>query len=577
MLIGVVALVGGGYYFFGRGDDAPEVEYRYAKVEKGELVQSITATGQLVALTQVDVKSKAGGKVMKLAVEEGSRVKMGDLIATIDPTDTQAVYDQAQADFDASTARAEQASINANLQAATADTTVRDAELALEQAKIRLKRAQIQAKAQPTLSGSSLDSAKAALQSAQEDLRKLELVTVPQTRREVQSTRDRAQVELKNAESNARRQRELFQQGYASRNDVEQSENQVASAQSAFAVATQRASTLDKQLDADLKSARNRVEQAQAGLKSATTNLNQVDLSDVSLQEAQKAVAQAEVDLRQARDQRGQVRARQMDVRSAQATTVRSRVSLNNAKVQLDSTTVTAPRDGIVTLKYLEEGTIIPPATSAFSQGTSLVQLADTSRMFVECAVDEADISQVKLGQKVRIIVEAFPGQPIDGLVQRVNPAAKTENNITAIKVRVEVKASEKARLMPGMNATCEFLTLDKKNVLVVPSQAVKRDGGKTTVRVKKGAGIESREVKLGPSGNEGFEVLEGLKAGEEVVVAEINLKQLRETQQKMLEAQQGGGFSAGTQPGRGMGGGTRPSGGGSSGGGMSGGGGARR
>ena len=266
-----------------------------------------------------------------------------------------------------------------------------------------------------------------------------------------------------------------------------------------------------------------------------------------------------------------------MDVRSAQATTVRSRVSLNNAKVQLDSTTVTAPRDGIVTLKYLEEGTIIPPATSAFSQGTSLVQLADTSRMFVECAVDEADISQVKLGQKVRIIVEAFPGQPIDGLVQRVNPAAKTENNITAIKVRVEVKASEKARLMPGMNATCEFLTLDKKNVLVVPSQAVKRDGGKTTVRVKKGAGIESREVKLGPSGNEGFEVLEGLKAGEEVVVAEINLKQLRETQQKMLEAQQGGGFSAGTQPGRGMGGGTRPSGGGSSGGGMSGGGGARR
>jgi len=565
ILAAVAAVIFGGYYFLGRGDNGPDVDYRYAKIQKGELVRSISATGQLVALTSVDVKSKAGGKVLKLVVQEGTKVKEGDLIATIDPTDTQAVYDQAAADMTSSQARADQASINAQLQAEQAETSVRDAEIALDQARIRLKRAEVQDKGQPALSNSSLNSAQAALKSAQEDLRKLEQVTVPQTRRDVASTLSRSQIELKNAKADAQRQRELYNQGYASRNDVEKAENSVAASQAAFDVATERANTVDKQIDSDLKSAHNRVEQATASLTSAKTNMNQVDLSGISVDEARKSVAQAEVSLRVAKQQRTQIRVKQMDVKSAQANTVRSRVSLNNAKVQLDSTTVTAPREGIVTTKYLEEGTIIPPATSAFSQGTSLVAIADTSRMFVECLVDEADIAQVKLGQKVRVVVEAFPGMPINGEVQRINPAAATANNITAVKVRIEITGPEKAKLMPGMNATCEFLTLQHENVLLVPSQAVKRDKGKTTVRIKKADGtLETREIKVGPSGNDGFEVMDGLKEGDEVVVAEINLKQLRDVQQKMVEAQQGGGLTGGNQ-------GPRPSSGGGTGGARSG------
>src|SRR5947199_6095368 len=78
-------------FIFKKGSDGPgDVEYRYAPAQMGEIIQSISATGQLVALTTVDVKSKAGGKVEKLAVDEGSIVKKGDLIATIDPSDTQA-------------------------------------------------------------------------------------------------------------------------------------------------------------------------------------------------------------------------------------------------------------------------------------------------------------------------------------------------------------------------------------------------------------------------------------------------------------------------------------------------------
>jgi hypothetical protein len=251
---------------------------------------------------------------------------------------------------------------------------------------------------------------------------------------------------------------------------------------------------------------------------------------------------------------------------SAQASTKRNQVAVQNAKVQLDSTTVVAPRDGVVTKKYLEEGTIIPPGTSTFAQGTSLVQISDVTQLYVECAVDEADIASVRDGQKVRIVTEAFPGEFLDGEVTRVNPAADTANNITAIKVRVRLKPQDKVKITPGMNATCEFITLDKPDVLIAPAQAVKTTGpGKATVRVKAGEKLPPTEksIEIGETGNDGVEVLSGLKEGEEVVTAEINVAELRDTQKKMQEAQQGGGLAGG-----GPQGGRRPGGGGGGGGG---------
>ena len=102
--------------------------------------------------------------------------------------------------------------------------------------------------------------------------------------------------------------------------------------------------------------------------------------------------------------------------------------------------------------------------------------------------------------------------------------------------------------LKPGMSATCEFIQIEIKDVLLVPQQAIQREEGKTYVRVKSSDPMkpERREVKLGELGNDGYQVLEGLKEGEEVVIAEINLQQLRERQQRIEQQQQGGGFTAG-------------------------------
>lgn len=558
-IVGVVAaLAGGGWAFFRmRGGDSNDVEYRYEPVERTELVNSISAVGQLVALTQVDIRSKAGGQVVDLKVEEGSEVKKGDVIAVIDPEDTQAIYDQAKADLDSATARAEQARINADLEENTRQTAVRDAEEALAIAKLRLERSQQTAKSQPTLTQADINSARAALETQQRALDQMKSVDIPRMRKEAQGSADQARAAMDAAQAELNRQKTLYEQDFAAQSAVERAQSSYEAARASHTNAQERLRTIEAEIASMIATQEARVRQSQAALRQSETNSYRDITTKKDLEEARRNVELAELDLQQARSQLRQIQVRRADVRSAGASTVRSRVSVNNALVQLNSTVVKAPRDGVITMKYLEEGTIIPPGTSTFSQGTAIVQLSDVTEMFVECAVDEADISQVKLGQNVRVTVESYPGRPLKGKVTRINPSATTEQNVTAIRVRVQVEQRPGQKLLPGLNATCEFMTLELKDVVVVPGQAIKREDGKTYVRVKGPDGKPKQvEVQLGEEGNDGFEVKSGLEPGTEVLVAEINLAEIRAIQERMQQAQQGGGLTGGAPRPGGMGGG---------------------
>jgi HlyD family secretion protein len=585
--IGVVVVGGLFMYFRGGAAEADDIEYRYSKIQKGELMRSTTASGILVAQTSIDVRSKAGGTIVQLAVDAGSVVKKGDLIAIIDPRDTKALYDQALSDVKSANARIDQSKANYTMQVANSSSSVRDAEIALEQAKIRLEKARISDIRAPISSNAQIDTALAQWESAKQELDRFLKVTSPQRKRDAEGALRQTRASNEAARLDLERQRDLLSKGYVPQSSVDRAIAAFEAASAAFETAKLRRENIDQDLAAEERTLRLSVDRAAAAKDDAKAQGSLVETSKRDLRDAQAAVMAAEVNLQRAKDARLTNQVRAGELSASQSGAVRSRVALDNAKVQLESTTVLAPRDGVVTLKYAEEGTVIPPGVSQFSAGSNIVQLSDVTRLFVDCAVDEADISNVKEGQKTRVVTEAFPGVQIEGVVRRVNPSATTANSITAITVRVELlpKPNQKIRLVPGMNATCEFITLSKPNTLLVPSQAVKSDEGGSYVMVKSAdpKKPEKRKVELGESGNDGVELISGLKEGEEVVVAEINLKQLRETQQRMVEAQQGGGLAGGrpnmggsratgatggggTRPGGmggGMGSGARPSGGG--------------
>ncbi|HOM82674.1 MAG TPA: efflux RND transporter periplasmic adaptor subunit [Armatimonadota bacterium] len=562
-------------------------EFQTATVERGDITVTVSATGTLQPLTTVDIKSRAGGRVDVLAVDIGSIVKPGQLIAKIDPTDTLANVRTAQADSAASRAKVEQANTNLRLQKLQSEAQIRQAEEALRSARARLAQAEKQAKVQPNLTKSSIAQAQAGYDSAVQALRQLETATVPQTRASVHAAHDEARANLASAEENLRmlekatlpqeraqaqaaydqakanveiasknlkRQRDLRAQGFIAQSVVEEAENRYELAVAQAASAKEKMDTLEAQHASSLQSARHRVEQARAALANAQRRLETLE-ADLSAQvsaakarvaqakaqlenaragtvqdqlkqddvaAARAAVLQAEAALASARANALQIQVRAADIETARAQVASSDAKLQNANTQYEQTVITAPRAGVVLQKYVEQGTLITSGMSAVTEGTSIVQIGDISRMFVDVLVDEADIGSVEVGQHVDITVDAYPDELFEGKVTRIYPQAETVQNVTAVRVTVEVENPDR-RLKPNMNASCEFRVDEAIGVLMVPAEAVKEDEeGEPTVTVLEGGKPVVRPVETGLSDDTHIEIRSGLKEGETVVTAVV-------------------------------------------------------
>ena len=170
-----------------------------------------------------------------------------------------------------------------------------------------------------------------------------------------------------------------------------------------------------------------------------------------------------------------------------------------------------SPAGGIVTEKKALAG-------MRFMPGDALYQIADLSAVWVVADVFEQDIGQVKTGAKARIRINAYPDKVFDGQISYIYPTLKAETR--TVSVRVEL-ANPGGLLKPAMFAQMELPVGAKTPVLTVPDSAVIDSGTRRIVLVQVQEGrFEPRQVKLGARGDSYVEVLEGIKAGEQVVVA---------------------------------------------------------
>jgi len=148
--------------------------------------------------------------------------------------------------------------------------------------------------------------------------------------------------------------------------------------------------------------------------------------------------------------------------------------------------------------------------------------------MQIEAMVDESDIGQVKVGQRVKFTVDAYPNETFSGKVRLISRKAETENNVIYYKVYVDVDDS-KGKLLPTMTARADFIIAEADNVLMVPLNCVYADGKRRFVKVYNTKTKESREVdvKLGLS-NDSEIVVEtnALQPGEVLLVRKAVAKQ---------------------------------------------------
>jgi HlyD family secretion protein len=199
------------------------------------------------------------------------------------------------------------------------------------------------------------------------------------------------------------------------------------------------------------------------------TNLRQ-RTADLATRHAEQQIAERQLTRAEELFQAGMISRDELDRAVLQATTSRSNViraetELERAREWRRDTIVRSPISGTILSKNVEEGQIIASATSQVSGGTTLLKMADLSRVQVRALVDETEIGKVRSGQRATVKVDAFPGRIFTGDILKVEPEGRVERDITFFPVLIHIDNSE-GLLRPGMNTTVD-VHIDRRNAAI--------------------------------------------------------------------------------------------------------------
>lgn len=499
-----------------------------ATVQKGTVLSSVSGTGVLEAITTVDVKSNVGGQVVEMAVDEGDMVKAGQLIAKIDPSDSVSTLNQANADYSSGTSKVDQAKQTLRMQRLQTSANIISAEQALESSKHKLQEAEQEAAVQPRLTSEAISQAQSTLESAEATLKQTKSALNPQMVSSVKSAYDTAKSSYDKAERNLTRQKALLEKGFVSMSTVDDADAAFSTAKADLESAKSKLDTVKDQSEQDLKNAEAKVRLARSGLETARANAVQDTLKQHELAAARAALRQSSASLAGIKAAATQDQIKNEDILQAQAALQKSKAAVENARTQVNYTTVTSPRAGVVVKKYAETGSIVTAGRQAMAgsgSGVTIVEIADVSRMRVVVNVDETDVSKIFLGQKVDVTVDACHNEAFFGKVIKIAPMAEVNSNVTTVPVTVELTQTD-GRLKPVMNATCDFVVDRKTEVLNVPAEAISETDSGMEVTVLDHGQPVIRKVKVGLVGNDSSEIIDGLSVGETVVIKEEDTTQ---------------------------------------------------
>ena len=202
-----------------------------------------------------------------------------------------------------------------------------------------------------------------------------------------------------------------------------------------------------------------------------------------------------------------------------------AKTNYEKAASDVQDTIITTPIDGYIIGEPTPVGQTI---SSGISEPQVIMSVATLDDMQIEAMVDESDIGQVKVGQKVNFAVDAYPNETFTGKVRLISRKAETSNNVIYYKVYVDVDDS-KGKLLPTMTARADFVIASAEDVLMVPLNCIYVEGKRRFVKVYNTKTKESREVdvKLGLSNDSEIVVkTDALQPGEVLLVRKAVAKQ---------------------------------------------------
>lgn len=194
--------------------------------------------------------------------------------------------------------------------------------------------------------------------------------------------------------------------------------------------------------------------------------------------------------------------------------------ALEEAINNLKKCFIRSPIDGEVLYINKKEGETVVVGLNV--PASVIMVIADRSKMYVEAEVDETEVPKIKIGNLVNIKIDAFPDEVFKGKVVRVGayPLTASTTGEVGVTYPVEIEIlNSNDKLLPEMNASAEILVNSKDNVLVVPYSAIGKYDDNVFVWLSKGGRAKKVKIKTGLEGDNGIEVVSGIKEGDTLLI----------------------------------------------------------
>jgi len=441
--------------------DGEEDGEQYVEVERGDLLVTISGSGNMETSEDANLSFSSGGRIATIYVEEGDRVTKGEILAELDADTLELARDQA--------------------------------EYALTQAEVGLIQAELSQKTAENALDNVLD---------QEDTLELTLLN--------------AQIAVRSAEHNLDETQDIYTWP-----DIETAQKDVDNAKAFLEYA------LDQGLPTlTVEYAQRRLDIAEAVLdiKRSTHDTEEVAIARMQMEAAKLAEAQAQKNLDELNEDIAlndlSVEAAKAAVGQAKQSVALARQSLEQAEKDLREAVITASFDGIVASVTAKEGDMIPSPAMAPRQ---IINLIDPTSMELVVEVDEIDIPDVEVGQKVIITFDALSDVELDGVVATIYPLPLEIGGVIVYKVKIELDVPEKSGVRVGMSAEADIVLTSRTDVLLVPDRAInKDDDGNPVVYVvvDDKNKLEAKPVEIGISDDFNTEIISGLEVGETVLAS---------------------------------------------------------
>jgi HlyD family secretion protein len=277
-----------------------------------------------------------------------------------------------------------------------------------------------------------------------------------------------------------------------------------------FTIVNDALSVSNDQSTASLQQSRNSVDSATLSIKQAKADYDAAKKDDTSTSD-QKKILKAKIDIAKS----GLV--------AAQKSYTATLASYNNTLANGAKRAVTAPIDGTVSAINIKNGDDLSRLSSNSSSSAPII-IGDLGTLQAQVSVNEVDIPNVAIGQKVMMTFSAISGLTISGKIEKMDALGTLAQGVVTYNVKVGLDTLD-SRIKPNMSVSAKIITQVKQDVITVPNSALKTQGNATVVQVlPSGAKTpESRTVELGSANNTETEIVSGINVGDNVVTQTID------------------------------------------------------